>query len=150
MRRIVFEIDGKPTAKGRPRAVSIGGHARVYTPKRTANYEAFVALAGAAALDGGHPFSVPVRVRIMWVLSIPASWPKWKREAASDGLVAPTVRPDIDNVQKSILDGLNQSVLADDSLIIGLHTIRKYGEKDTVIVEIEEAAMMTAQNKIKC
>ena len=64
---------------------------------------------------------IPERVRIVFVLPMPASWSKAKR-AAMDGQPH-TVRPDIDNFCKAALD----SVFDDDAHIWEIHASKIWG-----------------------
>ena len=97
-------IPGDPIGKGRPRATTIGGKARLYTPKRTLSYEKVVSMAANALPVLNGPLSVTVEA----VKTRPKNRPKWASKAAwATGyrLVCP-VKPDLDNVVKAILDGL--------------------------------------------
>lgn len=105
-----FTVPGKPVPKQRPRMTRWGS---VYTPAETTRYESLVARCARAA--GAAPVSGPVAVDIQVRFPIPKSWAKARR-AAADG--APHAqRPDIDNLQKSVLDGLNGVAFSDDSQV---------------------------------
>jgi Holliday junction resolvase RusA-like endonuclease len=49
-----------------------------------------------------------------------------------------TVRTDIDNVAKAILDACNGLVYLDDRQVVGLVAVKKWGEVEKVVVNIEE------------
>lgn len=149
MGQVKFVVKGPPVGKGRPRVRLLNGHGVAYTPKKTANYESLVAMVAGQALDG-HPLKQPVDVMVLWIVSVPRSWPKWKRELAMDGGVVPTSKPDLDNVIKSILDGMNQTMLADDSLVYSVSAERRYGEDDYVEVTVTPVhGVLTSQCKTK-
>jgi Holliday junction resolvase RusA-like endonuclease len=64
---------------------------------------------------------------------------KSKKVAADmlNGHILPTKKPDIDNIAKIILDGLNGIAWDDDKQIVELLVGKRYGEP-SVIVAIEE------------
>ena len=120
-----FTIPGKPVAKGRPRVASIGGHARAYTPAKTAAAEqSFLAL--ALPYRPAEPLDGPIAVRIVLALPVPASWSKRKRTAAAEGDLLPAGRPDLDNYAKLILDALNGVFWRDDAQIVDLRVTKAY------------------------
>lgn len=107
---MIIEIPGKPQPKQRPRMTRYGA---VYTPAATQAYERLVARHAKQA--GAKPGVAPVHVEITSIFAIPKSWSK-KRKAEADG--QPHVsRPDLDNLVKSVLDGLNGVAFADDALV---------------------------------
>ena len=58
---------------------------------------------------------------------MPESWPKSKKAKALAGIITPTVKPDADNLAKSVCDSLNGVAWADDKQVIKLHVIKAYG-----------------------
>jgi crossover junction endodeoxyribonuclease RusA len=108
-------VDGKPQAKQRPR---VGRGGRVYTPKETRDYEQLVAAAWRAAggpcLPKGTAAEVTIHVyRDRVEVSV----------EVADGLPA-TARADLDNLAKSVLDGLNGVAFDDDRQIAKLTVVR--------------------------
>jgi Holliday junction resolvase RusA-like endonuclease len=125
LRGVSFDIPGQPVAKGRPRISTRGGFPRAYTPKKTANYEARVALAAQEAMQGNPPTTEAVSLSIAVGLPIAPSWSKKKQAAARANQIRPCSRPDIDNYIKAVFDGGNEIVWKDDSQIAHLEA-RKY------------------------
>ena len=132
-----FFIPGEPVAKGRPRAASIGGKARLYTPKKTEKYENLVRLACGDAVS--RPVSIPCYVRAVAVLPVPQSWSKKRAAAAIRGDELPTKRPDLDNYLKAILDGMNGVAFHDDSQVVEISARKQYGARPGVWVSLHEA-----------
>jgi crossover junction endodeoxyribonuclease RusA len=91
-----FTVPGKPQPKERPRRAKSGTW---YTPSKTKKYERLVAM---CAMADGVRFSGPVKVRIA------IYWPDRRKR-------------DLDNAAKSICDGMNGVVYADDSQITEMH-----------------------------
>lgn len=135
---ITITIPGQPVAKGRPRATTIGGHARMYTPAKTAAYEQLVAIAGKSAMAGKPPLTTPVAVSMTANLKIPASWPKKRRQAALDGTEYPSIKPDVDNYAKAALDGLNGIVWADDAQVVTMTVHKRYSANPCTVLGITD------------
>lgn len=136
MSQIEFTVPGIPIGKGRPRATTVKGKARMYTPARTANYEGTVALFAAQAMTGRQPFSGPMCVFMDVVLPIPASWSKKRQAAALAGQEWPTKKPDMDNVVKGIFDAMNGIVWNDDVQVVALNVGKVYGPTPGVAVRV--------------
>jgi Holliday junction resolvase RusA-like endonuclease len=133
---LTFTIPGNPVGKGRARVSRRGGFARLYTPEKTANYESLVAMAGQQAMAGRPVIEGAVTVNMRIAVQIPASWSKKKQAAALAGQVYPTTKPDIDNVEKAIFDGLNGVVWKDDVQVVSVVKSKWYGDVPGVEVSI--------------
>ena len=131
---IRFTIPGPPQGKGRPRFTRNGNHA--YTPQKTAIYERSVAQAYKLSSAHREPLTCPVELRIDAYMPIPESWPKSKKAAALAEVILPTVKPDADNIGKSIADALNGVAYLDDKQITSLVVKKRYGAWPHVDVQI--------------
>lgn len=105
MKTVSFTVYGKPQGKARPRFTKSG---RVYTPKTTAEYEQAVTKAYIAAANGYRFEDKGVKV-IISAYFVPAK---------SSRRTKPTIKPDIDNIIKAILDGLNGVAYNDDKQVV--------------------------------
>lgn len=138
-RVIRFTVPGAPVGKGRPKVASRGGRfAQLYTPEKTANYEGLVAHAGQVAMNGRDLIAGAVSVQLDIRLPVPASWSKRKQNAALDGQLLPTKKPDIDNVEKAIFDGLNGVVWNDDVQVVDVTKRKRYSAVPGVGVVVRE------------
>jgi Holliday junction resolvase RusA-like endonuclease len=70
-------------------------------------------------------------------MSIPLSWSKAKRRAALCGDIYPA-RPDVDNIAKTVLYGMQGVVFVNDSQVTYLKVTKKYTEEGMVTVWISE------------
>lgn len=113
MSMVYFFVPGKVQGKARPRFSSRSG--TVYTPGRTKSYERQIAEAYAA--QDGPCFEGAVMVVIEAVFPIPKSWPRAKKAEAMAGKLPPG-KPDIDNILKVVLDGLNGIAYEDDKQVV--------------------------------
>lgn len=125
-----FTVPGEPQGKARARATVRNGQPRMYTPDRTASYERMV---GWMAREAGvRPCKGPVTLSIAAHFLLPQSASK-KRQAEMLKL-RPTKKPDIDNVAKSILDGLLSIAYGDDAQVVGLHVSKHWTDRDPCVV----------------
>lgn len=133
---ITFTVPGQPQGKGRPKASRFGGGVRMYTPAKTASYEGLIAHAGQAAMAGRALMEGAAFVALDIRCQVPASWSKKKRAQALAGEIHPTTKPDVDNVEKAIFDGLNGVVWRDDVQVIEVAKRKRYAEAPGVVVTI--------------
>lgn len=137
MDRLAFTVPGEVRGKGRPRIGKIGNHARMFTDKKTANYETLVALAAETALAGREPFDCALEVHMRVRLVPAASASKKVRAAMLAGELSPTKKPDLDNVVKAILDGCNAVAFRDDVLVVAQTAAKVYAATAGVDVLIK-------------
>lgn len=141
---ITITIPGVPVAKGRPKAVRMGKTGiRMYTPTKTANYEAVCRMAALEAMAWTAPLQGPLHVTFLLHMPIPASLSQ-KKQAELVGKPH-TKKPDASNIVKAVEDALNGIVWNDDSQIALLTAHKVYSTDPRVevsvspIVELEAA-----------
>lgn len=125
MREASFFVPGKPKGKGRPQFNR--KTRRAYTPKETREYEEQIAFAYVKQCGVG--FQGYVYVEITAIFKIPKSWPKSKRRLVEEGRIYPS-RPDVDNIEKAVLDGLNHVAYADDAAVVGAYCTKDYEHEE--------------------
>lgn len=119
---ITVTIPGKPFAKQRPRFSRKAGTA--FTPKETVSFERTVGTIAAQHIP--EPITGPVRIDIVAVFEMPASWSGRKRDAHRGHPHAQ--RPDLDNICKAVTDGLNRIAFADDGQIADINASKQWGD----------------------
>lgn len=123
MYRYNLEINIRPIPKARPRLSKFA----VYTPKKTADYEKLIAyewkrryknliLKGAVKLDLLFCF----------------------KKAKSCKKDYHTQRPDIDNLEKAILDGLNKTAFVDDCQVVEMKSQKVFSDVDKIVITVTE------------
>lgn len=137
MMHIEFTVEGPPIGKARPKAVRFGNQVRMYTPKKTSEYETDIAFAATQAMAGMETVETPVCVGVLAYYPIPASWSKKRQQAAVDGTEIPG-KPDLDNVIKAVLDALNGVVYLDDKQVVRLMGTKAYCRHPRIEVLVEE------------
>lgn len=124
-----FTLNLPPTAKGRPRVTmrGKGENARpaMYTPQKTVSFEAAVAHA-ARAVMGPVVLDGPLRLDILLVLPRPG---RLMRKADPAGLVYAPKKPDRDNMEKAVMDGM-KSCWRDDAQVVCGEPVKVYAEKN--------------------
>lgn len=136
---MIITISGEPKGKGRPRFTRSG---RAYTPAETRNYEKHIRTSYLNQTNEQMYAEEPLNVVITAFYGLPKSLPKYKVQMAINGEITPTKKPDIDNIAKAVLDGLNGLAYADDKQIVSLHVYKRYvtneAQEPRVVVEIKE------------
>jgi len=115
MQRVSFTITGDPVPKARPRVVRKGGRTWSYTPKRVATWEKLVK--EEAQKHCTEPIEGPVAVTIGFYMKRPKS-------RRRENYVATT--PDLDNLEKAVMDGLNGVAYVDDKLVVVKSSAKLY------------------------
>jgi len=132
---LTITIPGQPVPKARPR-INRSGHA--YIPAKTRAYVATVALFAIQAMQSTTPTENAVGVKISLYLKVPSSWSKKKKEKALKGEIKPKCRPDGDNYEKAIWDGLSGIVYKDDGQITDWSGKKRYSDNPRAVVEVWE------------
>lgn len=133
-----FLFDLVPVPKERPRVVKDPETQKTfgYTPARTKYFTVEVKRVVEAVFKSKKPIEGPVRLEMAFVMQVPKSWPKWKREAALEGMIVPTGRPDMDNLEKALLDAFNETLIVDDAYVIDRRATKIYGEMPQIMTSV--------------
>ena len=127
-----FEVLGKIKGKARPRL----GKYNTYTPTDTINYENLVKISYLNA-RGINFYDKPIKMKIEAIFEPAKSISKKKRNELMM-IQAVTKKPDFDNIGKIVADALNKIAYNDDSQICKFEIIKRYGEQEKLIIEVEE------------
>jgi len=122
---IEFTIKGEPKSKQRPIFSNRNGKVRVFTGKATASFENHVKL--IAEDNFKTPFSNSVGIHIKFYLHRP-KYLIWKTKPMP--AIYNPKRPDIDNLIKSVVDGLNGIAFKDDAQIVNIRAEKLYHSGD--------------------
>lgn len=126
-------IPGQPVGKSRPRFTRNG---RTYTPKKTADYEKLVAQIYTGKYGNTADYEGTVKIFICAYFKIAKSDSKAVKESKEKRRILPTIAPDIDNLCKSIMDGLNRVAYRDDKQVVALVAYKYYSVEPCVVVNL--------------
>jgi Holliday junction resolvase RusA-like endonuclease len=113
--RVSFTVYGQPVPKARARTVRKGGRTWSFTPKKVKVWED--AVKEEAAKHFTEPINGPVALSLAFYMKRPKSRKK-------DNYVMTT--PDLDNLEKAFLDGLNDVAYGDDKQVVVKNAVKKY------------------------
>lgn len=116
-----FVVLGESIGQGRPRFSARGGFVRAYDPQKSSEGKNAVKLVAEEAIKvqgWAYPSpDMPIDVKIISYRKIGTGRQRWFWKAASMGLVVPLNKPDVDNVEKLVLDAMTGVVYPDDKQV---------------------------------
>lgn len=132
---IKITIPGKP--HGNERAAD--GKYGKYLPAKSREYQDRIAWILRKAIGRSPvPSSKPFAFTILAFYPVPQSWPVWKKQGALDGHIVPTVKPDVDNIEKAVYDALNEVAYKDDAQIVNVNGfVKRYAKEPRLEITIE-------------
>lgn len=119
-------VAGIPVAKARPRFTKTG---RTYTPQKTKTWENTIRAFVLASFFKAQT-DKPVGVQLQFNMPRPKSAPK--------GRIYPQAKPDLDNLEKAVLDALNGVVWLDDAQVVNKYAAKVYGARPGVHIVVTE------------
>lgn len=131
-------IPGEPVGKARPRTVTVNGFVQTFTPKTTRDYEIKIKKAYRQQSGKKYTKEFSLKVYIKAICRIPKSYSKVKTEQAKNNQIRPIKKPDLDNIIKIILDGLNGVAYEDDCQVDEIRASKFYGEEERIEIKVEE------------
>ena len=82
------------------------------------------------------PLTCALSIDLTFYLPIPKSTTKPRMRQMVNGLLHPIVKPDIDNLQKFVLDVLNGLVFDDDRKVVEIRARKLYSSKPGTLIRI--------------
>lgn len=131
MQRI--EIAGTPVPQKRPRAFLRGEKICFYDPCAAYKNALKKVFLSRGEFFGESGF---FHINLEFHFKPPPSWPKNKRFKAVQGDIPHTSKPDIDNLQKLILDAGNGIFYKDDSMVIKIKAKKMFAKEAKTIIEV--------------
>ena len=125
MKTITFYFDIKPERKERPRFSRFGG---VYTTKKNKDFETTVAALGRSQMNklGVTPITGLIHADVQFRFEKPKK------------TICQTPRMDLDNLLKSLFDGLNGIAYEDDTQIAGITAVKEWTTRNEIILILTE------------
>lgn len=137
-------LPGNPIPKARPKFCVRGKHAMAYDSQSKIMAEKRAQLCYLAKQNRPNDleayFSHPLSVRLWFHMPVTVSSSLAQKNAKLNGLVMPSIKPDIDNLVK-FWDIANGILWRDDSQIVELHATQQYSETPCTVIEIKVIKM---------
>lgn len=143
---ITIHIPGPPV----PKKLTIGwvgGMPRILTCKESVEFQDSVKYFARVAMGERPLFGCPLFIKIFFNFPIPESKSKSWKKLALLGKLFPTSKPDIDNCQKSTLDGLTNAVWMDDCQVTDLYARKRYSDLPHTTIIITPLEEFCSQDK---
>ena len=137
MNTVTFTVYGDPKGKARPKFANIGGFIKSYQTKEQNAAENYVKMAYLEAAKGVY-LTGPLEMKVTAYFQVPKSVSIKKGAAMVGGIIRPLIKPDYDNIVKSIADALNKVAYDDDKQIVSGSFDKFYSDRARTIVEIKE------------
>ena len=132
---VTILIEEKAIPKGRPRFVRRGNFVQAYTPEKTHDYEKRIAQIYKERIN--EKYEGPIKILIKVEIKPAKSLSKKKTQELIEKQWHEQ-KPDVDNLAKAILDGLNGTAYVDDSQIQELDVVKCWSFRDCVTLQIEK------------
>jgi Holliday junction resolvase RusA-like endonuclease len=130
---VKISINIKAVGKASVRVTKFGSH----MPPKTRDFMDTIAWEFKKQFRGHQIILSPIKLTVTSTFEPPPSYSKKKRQSLLDGKFH-TVKPDGSNILKAVEDGLNNIAYKDDSQICDTRSIKQYGLKNNVTIEIEQ------------
>lgn len=131
-RSVIFHVFGNPVPQGRGRIIKRGNFHSIKDPEKSKDWKLLVAaMAQRYALDP--ILKGPLYVDLTFGFTKPASERK--------GAIYRAKKPDIDNLVKAVLDGLDGVLYQGDQQIVRLSACKVYTDKPGVMITVMEVKL---------
>lgn len=139
-----FIVPGKVQAKQSAKFCEIAGYIKSYQPAKVINYANWVKQSFMTAFPDHRPDVFKgsmLAIKIIAYFEIPKSKSIKFQNAARNGYLRPTVKPDTDNIAKNIKDALNKLAFPDDSQIVLEVIEKRYSDNARAEIFIKDLTM---------
>jgi Holliday junction resolvase RusA-like endonuclease len=131
--KIEIWIPGPPIAKRRHRSAIVDGKISTYSDQKDQSRRISIL---ALQQTHGEPLQGALSIKMDFGMPIPKGVSKSKRDAMLCGNIAHTKTPDLDNLEKMVLDCLNKIAWNDDKQIVEIHSRKFYSDEPGTMIEI--------------
>jgi len=132
---VTFFIPIVPTPKGRPRTALRNGRPVIYTPKKTLDFENFVKT--WLSIRVKKPIETGVILHLEFNFVPPKSWTKKKKTEALRIDSRHTIKPDLDNLEKSVMDAAEGVLYLNDCQVWQKSSVKRYSEQAGIRIDIK-------------
>lgn len=125
-------IETNPVSQLRPR---ISGN-RMYDPKKVRDYKKYIAWETKRQWKK-EPLQGAVKIKIDIYRDIQKTESKKNKKLKDEGVIRPTVKSDLDNYLKAVLDAMNKIAYVDDSQIVEINARKFYSYNPRVEIKLD-------------
>lgn len=139
MPEVEFFIPIIPRAQKRDRIAVVGGHARSYKHKaqRVEENNLRVLIYRELPLNHLWPLKTPIKLWLAVALPIPQSTSKKQRQAMLEGEIRHVKKPDLDNLEKHLMDCCTGVLWEDDRQIDDKRSRKYYSDEPGWHIRLE-------------
>lgn len=130
---ITLELFGNPVPQARPRFARRGKFVSCYDNQSKLKEGIKWQIKSQFREE---PLTVPLALDLIFFMPIPQSLSGIKKRQMANGVVAHTKKPDLDNLQKFVLDCLNGLVFKDDAQISEIRAKKIYSNKPGTTIRL--------------
>lgn len=131
--KIEFFIDHEPRPAKRPRK----GKYSFYVPDAAKNKKDVRALIESQIPKGFEKIMTEIYIDLKLYMPMLEGFSKTDKYLAEKGIIRPTTKPDVDNLEKTYFDALNGLIWDDDGQIIDVRTRKYYSVHPRVELKIQ-------------
>jgi Holliday junction resolvase RusA-like endonuclease len=131
-----FILEGEPIPQCRHRTFRRNGKNVNYDPNASHKNYVKMQMGRIVMNDPYLPYKDFYYVSLIFWFSIPKSDSKAKRKAKLGGLIQHTSKPDLDNLEKGVLDSMSGVLFSDDRKVVKLQSEKRWAEKGYTEIEI--------------
>ena len=130
---ITLELFGNPIPQKRPRFARLGKQVRCYDEQAKLK-EGYKWQLRSQFRDD--PWEIPLALDLLFYMPIPTSTSQIKKTQMANGIIGHIKKPDLDNLQKFLLDCLNGLIIRDDSQICEIRAKKLYSHKPGTVIRM--------------
>ena len=130
---ISLDLYGNPIPQARARHVSAGKFTRTYDPL---SKEKELCRWQLKSQYRNEAITAPVAVFVTFFMPIPKSASGIKKRQMLHGKIRHIKKPDVDNLQKFVLDCMNKLVIEDDSQVVEITARKIYSDKPGTSIRV--------------
>lgn len=128
---LTFEIHGAPE----PQKQTRHGKGHCYDPSKKRKEQIQWQVKAFAPKE---PLRGPISLSLHFVMPIPKSTSAVRKRHMINNTLMHVIRPDLDNLGYLVTNAMKGIIYADDSQIVELNQIKRYGDLPRTIVQIRE------------
>ena len=144
---LILEITGNPIPQKRPRFSTRNGNVVTYNSQKELKEQTQWQL---KAQYRNEPLKFPVSVDLNFFMPIPKSTSKHLRRQMICGQYHHIKKPDLDNLEKFILDCLTGIVIIDDAQIVSKESRKMYAENPGTLIAIRSCLDLLQEIESGC